>query len=59
MIIPKSETEDLKLSKTKKSEMLIKQTQRKAEETLEIKLSKSGETFHLNHLLILVLNIFG
>ena len=39
MIQPKNETEDLLLSKTKNWETLIEQTHRKAEQTLEIKLS--------------------
>ena len=46
MIQPKSETEDLLLSITKNCEMLIEQTHRKAEETLEFKMNKSRETFH-------------
>ena len=37
MIRPKTETEDLLLSITKNCEMLIEQTHRKPEETLEIK----------------------
>ena len=48
MIQPKSETEDLLLSITKICETLINQTHRKAEETLEFKLSNSKETFHFN-----------
>ena len=39
MIRPKNET--------KNCETLIKQTHRKAEETLEFKMNKSKETFHL------------
>ena len=46
MITPKNETENLLLSFTKNCEMLIKQTHRKAEETLEIKMIKPKETFH-------------
>ena len=46
MIRPKNETEDLLLSKTKNCETLIKQTHRKAEETLEFKMIKPRETFH-------------
>ena len=46
MIRPKNETEDLLLSITKNCETLIKQTHRKAEETLEFKMIKSRETFH-------------
>ena len=46
MIRPKNETEDLLLSITKNCETLIKQTHRKAEETLEFKMTKPKETFH-------------
>ena len=46
MIQPKNKTEDLLLSITKNCEMLIKQTHRKAEETLEFKMIKPRETFH-------------
>ena len=46
MIRPKTQTEDLLLSITKNCEMLIEQTHRKAEETLEFKMNKSRETFH-------------
>ena len=45
-IQPKNETEDLLLSITKNCETLIEQTHRKAEETLEFKMTKSKETFH-------------
>ena len=45
MIQPKNETEDLLLSITRNCEMLIEQTHRKAEETLEFKMNKSRETF--------------
>ena len=45
-IRPKNETEDLLLSITKNCETLIEQTQRKAEETLELKMNESRETFH-------------
>ena len=48
MIRPKNETEDLLLSITKNCETLIEQTHRKAEETLEFKMSKSRETFHFS-----------
>ena len=41
MIRPRNETEDLLLSITKSCETLIKQTYRKAEETLANKLNKS------------------
>ena len=46
MICPKNETEDLLLSITKNCETLIEQTHRKAEETLEFKMTKPRETFH-------------
>ena len=46
MIRPKNETEDLLLSFTKNCETLIEQTHRKAEETLEFKMTKPRETFH-------------
>ena len=46
MFRPKNETEDLLLSITKNCEMLIEQTHRKAEETLEFKMIKPRETFH-------------
>ena len=46
MIRPKNQTEDLILSITKNCETLIDQTQRKAEETLELKMIKPRETFH-------------
>ena len=46
MIQPKIETEDLLLSITKNCETLIEQTHRKPEETLEVKMLKSRETFH-------------
>ena len=45
-IRPKNETEDLLLSITKNCETLIDQTHRKAEETLEFKMTKPRETFH-------------
>ena len=48
MIIPKNQTEDLLLSITKNCETLIKQTHRKAEETLEFKMTKPRQTFHFN-----------
>ena len=48
MIQPKSETEDLLLSITKNCEMLIEQTHRKAEETLEFKMNKPREIFHFS-----------
>ena len=46
MIQTKNETENLLLSITKICETLIKQTHRKAEETLEFKMIKPRETFH-------------
>ena len=42
---PKNKIEDFLLSITKSCETLIKQTHRKAQETLEIILTKSKETF--------------
>ena len=46
MIRPKTETEDLLLSITKNCEMLLEQTHRRPEETLEFKINKPRETFH-------------
>ena len=46
MIRPKNQTEDLLLSITKNCQTLIKQTLRKAEETLEFKMIKPREIFH-------------
>ena len=46
MIRPKNQTEDLLLSITKNCQTLIKQTHRKAEETLEVKMIKPREIFH-------------
>ena len=43
---PKNETEDLLLSITKNCETLIEQTHRKAEKTLEFRMTKPRETFH-------------
>ena len=45
MIRPENETEDLLLSITNNCETLIEQTHRKAEETLEFKMTKSRERF--------------
>ena len=45
MIRPENETEDLLLSITKNCETLIKQTHRKAEETLEFKLTIPRKLF--------------
>ena len=44
---PKNETKDLLLSITKNCETLIEQTHRKAEETMEFKMIKPRESFHL------------
>ena len=46
MIQLKNETEGLLLSITKSCETLNKQIHRKAEETLEFKMTKPGEIFH-------------
>ena len=46
MIRPKNETENLLLTITKNCETLIEQTHRKAEETLEFKMTKPRELFH-------------
>ena len=46
MIRPKNETEGLLLLITKNCKTLIEQTHRKAEETLEFKMTKPRETFH-------------
>ena len=48
MIRPKKDTEDLLLSITENCEMLIEQTHRKAEETLEFNIFKPRKTFHFN-----------
>ena len=48
MAQPENETEDLLLSITKNCEMLIEKIQRKAEETLELKMIKPRETFYFN-----------
>ena len=48
MIRSKSETENLLLSTPEDCEMLIKQFNRKAEETLEIAHTNSRELFHFN-----------
>ena len=45
---PKKETEVLLLSITKNCQTLIEQTHRKTEETLEFKMIKPKETFHIN-----------
>ena len=46
MIRPKNVSEDLLLSITKFCETLIEKTQRKPEETLEIKMTQPRETSH-------------
>ena len=46
MIRPKTQTEDLLLSITKKCETLIEQTHTKPQEALELKMIKPRETFH-------------
>ena len=46
MIRPKNETEDLSLSITKNCQRLLEQTHRKAEETLEFKMTTTKEMFH-------------
>ena len=48
MIQPKNEVEDLLLSITKNCGKLVEQTHRKPEETLEVKMLKSRETFLFN-----------
>ena len=48
MIIPKNETEQFLLSVTKNCKTLINQTHRKAEETLELKITKLRQIFHFN-----------
>ena len=48
MIRPKIKTADILLSTTKNCETLIEQTHRKAEDTLEFKLTKPREIFHFS-----------
>ena len=48
MLRPKKQTEDLLLSKTKNCETLIEQTHRKAEYTLESRMTKPREQIHFN-----------
>ena len=48
MARPKNQTEDSLLSKTKNCETLTKQTHWKGAETLDIKFSKSRQTFNFN-----------
>ena len=47
MIQPKNRIEDLLLSNTKNCEALVEQTHKKAEETLEFKLTKPKKSFLL------------
>ena len=49
MIQPKNQTKNLLLSITKNCETLIKQTDRKAEETLEFKMTNQEKYFILHH----------
>ena len=46
MIRPMNQTEELLLSLTKNCETLIEQTQRKPQETIELKMIEPRETFH-------------
>ena len=48
MIRPKNEIEEFLLPITKNYEMLIKETHRKTEETLEFTITKPGETFQFD-----------
>ena len=48
MIKPKNENGDLLLSITENCETLIKQTHRKAEETLKVIMTKPRKTFHFD-----------
>ena len=48
MVQPKNKTKDLLPSITKNYKTLIEQIHRKAEETLEFKMIRPRETFHLN-----------
>ena len=59
MIQPRNKTDDLLLSVTKNCETLIHQTQTRPQRTLELKFTQPRETFHLNHLSILVLILIG
>ena len=56
---PENDTESLLLTNIEKCETLIKQTHRKAEETLELNLPNQEKQFFFNHLLNLVLNLTG
>ena len=48
IVRPTNETEELLLSITKNSAMLLKQTHREAEETLEFAVVQPRETFHFD-----------
>ena len=48
MIHPNNETEDSIVSITKNCETLFEQAHKKAEKTLELKMTKPRETFHFN-----------
>ena len=48
MIQPENKTEELFLSISKNCQLLIEQTRRSPEETLEFKMIKPRETFHFN-----------
>ena len=48
VIRPRNKTKDLSFSISKKFEMLIKQTHRKAERTLKFKITQPRETFCFN-----------
>ena len=48
MIRPENETEDIKVSTTKNSEIFIRQTHRKPEETVEIRPIQHREKFSFN-----------
>ena len=48
MVPPENQTEDLLLSITKNCETVNKQTHRKADETMEFKMTKPRETNHFN-----------
>ena len=56
MMRPKKETEDLLHSKTQNCQKLYKQTRRKPQETLEIKLARPRETFSFKPSIILGLD---
>ena len=56
---PRNETEDLLLSITNKRETLIKQTHTKPQKHLILSLPNPKKPYHLNHLIILVLTLYG